>query len=289
MILEVSFRRVFSLLGLAGLLLMAGCANPLTRVSALEQYSHRSDSTLTSLSGELDRANNKISKLEDELGDANAELDSLKSMLNANSREAYLRVVVPVLNIRTSPTASYNNIIAKAETGAYLRKLETVSEDGKWCKVEFLVDDYPFIGYAYNDAEYLKEEVYDPITFSNVYRRNLISYEWKTEAALEMKSNRFRTVGVFVKGNNDGQRERFLSDLSKALRDHKIYVKPLTRYSIAKIDTFCTEESIEGVMLVEFVTNENASHYIEVKLYDRNSVILYAASVPLQPVDLTKL
>ena len=118
MILGVSLRRVFSLFGLAGLFLMAGCANPLTRVSALEHRSYLSDSTLTSLVGELDRANNKISKLEDELGDATTELDSLKSMLNANAREAYLRVVVPVLNIRTSPTASYNNIIAKAEEGA---------------------------------------------------------------------------------------------------------------------------------------------------------------------------
>jgi hypothetical protein len=201
-------------LSIAVLMLLMGCALNPKRVSSLEDRLSRADAEIAKLKEEVSQANQKVTQLESGLRETSSNLMSLEAELNANTDET-LRVVVPVLNIRTSPSTVNNNIIAKAEQGAYLRKVVDTEENGQWIKVEFLIDDYPYIGYIFNGPEFVKEEVYDAITFGRIYNRKLIKYQWETEAAMEMRSNNFKTLGVYLKVESPYRSDRFLGYLAK--------------------------------------------------------------------------
>ena len=66
-----------------------------------------------------------------------------------------------------------------------------------------------------------------------------------------MTKAKFKTLGVYVNGEDPGQKERFLGELSKAFRDHKIYIKPLLTYSMEQIARMCTQNDIEGIVFHE--------------------------------------
>ncbi len=269
---------------LFGMLLITGCAlNPM-RISRLEK---KVNSDYAQLNEDLARANAKISELESALAQANSKIGSLESQLNANQQEAYLKVMVPILNIRTYPTTTDNNVIAKAEEGAYVRKIATVGEDNKWFKVEFMVDDYPYIGYVYNNPEFFQEELYDPMTFSRVYNRKLIKYVWETEAAMEMVDKDYKTLGVYIKTDDANRKDRFLSYLAKKFREHKIYIKPIDVFNMSQITRQCAKNNVQGILSIEIESTTEASPLMDVKLFDKSNIILYSALVPLQAIELT--
>ena len=272
--------------GAASLILFSGCAGSLQNKDG-NSYA-AGDSTISVMQDAITNANTRINSLEKALDSRSQDIESLKSQLNANLEEPYLRVVVTVLNIRTTPTTVNNNVIAKAEEGAYLRKIGYAGDEQEWYKVEFMIDNYPYIGYVINNEEYIKEELYDPLSFNRLYNRKLITHQWQTEAALEMTKAKFKTLGVYVNGEDPGQKERFLGELSKAFRDHKIYIKPLLTYSMDQITRTCTQNSIEGIMKIEMNSENDAPTLLDIKLFNSDSVILYSASVPLQAIDLEK-
>ena len=269
---------------LLGIFLLSGCAlNPL-RISKLEK---KVNADYAQLNAELAKANAKISELESQLSRANSKLISLESQLNANQQESYLKVVVPLLNIRTYPTTTDNNVIAKAEEGAYLRKISTVGEEDNWFKVEFMVDDYPYIGYVYNNPDFFQEELYDPMTFNRVYNRKLIKYVWETEAAMEMEAKNYQTLGVYVKTDDANRKDRFLSYLAKKFRAHKVYIKPLDAFNMSQITEQCAKYNVQGILSIEIEPSTEPSPLMDIKLFDKSNIILYSALVPLQAIELT--
>jgi hypothetical protein len=273
-------------LSIAVLMLLMGCALNPKRVSSLEDRLSRADAEIAKLKEEVSQANQKVTQLESGLRETSSNLMSLEAELNANTDETYLRVVVPVLNIRTSPSTVNNNIIAKAEQGAYLRKVVDTEENGQWIKVEFLIDDYPYIGYIFNGPEFVKEEVYDAITFGRIYNRKLIKYQWETEAAMEMRSNNFKTLGVYLKVESPYRSDRFLGYLAKMFREYRIYVKPLESFSIGQVPQQCVKNNLEGIMAVEIETPAGLAPQMDIKLFNKSNIILYSAVLPLQSIEL---
>lgn len=242
---------------------------------------------LEKLDKQVANANKKIASMESEYGSTSKRVKSLESTLNANNEEAYLKVVVPILNIRTNPTTVNSNVIAKAQQGAYLRKVNDVDGERKWIQVEFLIDNYPYLGYILNNPEFVQEEVHDPITFNRLYNRKLIRHMWETEVALELKSKKVKTVGVYVKTVESHRADRFLGHLAQKFRDHKIYIKPITSFDITKVADICKKNKVGSMMSVEFEeSNDEASPQLDIKLFDNNSLILYSALVPLQAMEL---
>lgn len=278
--------RMLRIFSAVSLIFLMGCAVSPKRISSLEERVSRADIELTQLKTDINLLNEKMVQLGSQVSENNSSLASLETRLNANTRETYLRVNVPILNIRTSPTTTENNVIAKAEEGAYLRKIAFADENNQWTKVEFLIDDYPYVGYVFNDQEFFKEEIYDPITFGRIYNRKLIKYQWETEAALEMKSNAFKTLGVYIKVEGPYRSERFLGYLAKTFRDHKIYVKPIESFSINQVPQQCSKSNVEGIMAVEIGTPAGYAPQMDIKLFDKGSVILYSAVLPLQSIEL---
>jgi outer membrane murein-binding lipoprotein Lpp len=274
--------KVFSAIGL---IFLMGCANT-KQISSLEERVSNTDAELTQLKTDISLLNEKMTQLDSQVSENNSDLASLETRLNANTRETYLRVNFPILNIRTTPTTTDNNVIAKAEEGAYLRKIAVADEDNQWTKVEFMIDDYPYIGYVFNDEEFFKEEIYDPITFGRIYNRKLIKYQWETEAALEMKSNDFKILGVYIKVESPYRAERFLGYLAKTFRDHKIYIKPIESFNINQVPQQCNTSNVEGIMAVEIGTPVGFAPQMDIKLFDKGSVILYSAVLPLQSIEL---
>lgn len=278
--------RILKIFSVASLIFLMGCAFNPKRISSLEERVSKADAELAKLKTDVNRANEKVAQLVSQVSESNSSLASLETRLNANTRETYLRVNVPVLNIRTSPTTTDNNIIAKAEEGAYLRRISSPDEPTQWTKVEFLIDDYPYVGYVFNDQEFFKEEVYDPITFGRIYNRKLIKYQWETEAAMEMRLNNFKTLGVYIKVESPYRSERFLGYLAKTFREHKIYIKPVDSFSINQIPQQCSKSNVEGIMTVEIGTPPGFAPQMDIKLFDKGSVILYSAVLPLQSIEL---
>jgi hypothetical protein len=268
------------------LILLVGCAASTKQVSILEERVSTADGELAQLKTDINLLNEKMTQLGSQVSENNSDLAALETRLNANTREAYLRVTVPILNIRTSPTTTENNVIAKAQEGAYLRKIASADENNQWTKVEFLIDDYPYVGYVFNDEEFFKEEVYDPITFGRIYNRKLIKYQWETEAALEMKTNAFKTLGVYIKAESPYRSERLLGYLAKTFREHKIYIKPIESFSINQVIRQCSKSNVEGIMAVEIGTPAGYAPQMDIKLFDKGSVILYSAVLPLQSIEL---
>jgi uncharacterized coiled-coil protein SlyX len=257
---QITVLRILKFISLAGLVFLMGCALNPKRISGLEDRLSRADAEIAKLKEEVSQSNQKVEQLESGLRETSSDLTSLETKLNANTKENYLRVSVPILNIRTSPSTATNNVIAKAEQGAYLRKVTDTDENGQWIKVEFLIDDYPYIGYIYNDQEFVKEEVYDAITFGRIYNRKLIKYQWETEAAMEMRSNDFKTLGV--------------------------YIKPLESFTIGQVPQQCARNNLEGIMAVEIETPAGFAPQMDIKLFDKSNVILYSAVLPLQSIEL---
>jgi len=142
------------------------------------------------------------------------------------------------------------------------------------------------ISAVFNDEEFFKEEIYDPITFGRIYNRKLIKYQWETEAALEMKTNAFKTLGVYIKAENPYRSERLLGYLAKAFREHKIYIKPIESFSINQVTQQCSKSNVEGIMAVEIGSPAGYAPQMDIKLFDKGSVILYSAVLPLQSIEL---
>lgn len=283
---KITISQMLKFLSIAVLMLLMGCALNPKRVSSLEDRLSRADAEIAKLKEEVSQANQKVTQLESGLRETSSNLMSLEAELNANTDETYLRVVVPVLNIRTSPSTVNNNIIAKAEQGAYLRKVVDTEENGQWIKVEFLIDDYPYIGYIFNGPEFVKEEVYDAITFGRIYNRKLIKYQWETEAAMEMRSNNFKTLGVYLKVESPYRSDRFLGYLAKMFREYRIYVKPLESFSIGQVPQQCVKNNLEGIMAVEIETPAGLAPQMDIKLFNKSNIILYSAVLPLQSIEL---
>ncbi len=281
-----SLTRLLKTLPLLAFLFFVGCAASGSRVATLEDQLATKDSTMNDLAQQLEDTESRLAELEGLLKGTESKVNSMQAGLNANNKEPYLKVIVPVLNIRTSPTTANSNVIAKAEQGAYLRKISSVDKDNKWLKVEFLVDNYPYVGYVSNKKDFLKEEYYDPMTFNQVYNRKLVKYLWETEAALEMRAHNFKTLGVYVKTGEDYKPERFLGHLANMLRDHKIYIKPIQDFNINKVTDVCKRHKVQGVMTVQIDASENASPLLDIKLFDQKNIILYSTSVPFQSVSL---
>jgi uncharacterized coiled-coil protein SlyX len=283
---QITVLRILKFISLAGLVFLMGCALNPKRISGLEDRLSRADAEIAKLKEEVSQSNQKVEQLESGLRETSSDLTSLETKLNANTKENYLRVSVPILNIRTSPSTATNNVIAKAEQGAYLRKVTDTDENGQWIKVEFLIDDYPYIGYIYNDQEFVKEEVYDAITFGRIYNRKLIKYQWETEAAMEMRSNDFKTLGVYIKVESPYRSDRFLGYLAKMFREYRIYIKPLESFSIGQVPQQCAKNNLEGIMAVEIETPAGFAPQMDIKLFDKSNVILYSAVLPLQSIEL---
>lgn len=273
--------RLIKILAVGMGLIVSGCAG---NIGQMQGKMEMRDSTISQLEIQVKSLSERLGSLEADLGTASSKVNSLEADLNANNKESYLRVLVPILNIRTTPTTANNNIIAKAEKGAFLRKIANADKDGNWLKVEFLVDNYPYLGYVADNPEFLKEELYDPMTFNRIYNRKLVTYQWETEAAMEMRRGSFKTLGVFVNAEEDFKPERFLGHLSNSLRDHNIYIKPLTGFNMNDVTALCNRNGIEGIMAVQIDNSDQASPMLDIKLFDKRNVILYSTSVPFQAV-----
>lgn len=286
MTFNLMMARAANFIGVTLLILLTGCALNPKRITSLEERIVQADSEIVKLKTELEATGFRVGQMEAQLQESSSKLVSIQTELNANTQETYLRVVVPILNIRTSPSTATNNIIAKAEEGAYLRKLSHPEGGNQWIKVEFVIDNYPYIGYVYNDNQFFKEEVYDPITFGRLANRKLIKYQWEIEAAIEMRSNAFKTLGVFVKTQEPYRADRFLGHLAKIFRDYKIYVKPIDSFNINQISQQCARHNVEGIMALEIDGAAGPTPQMDIKLFDKNSVILYSAILPMQAIEL---
>lgn len=253
------------------------------------QASANGDSTVTKINTDVLSAHSKISQLEAKLRDTNSKLNALQASLNANQKESYLKVLVPVLNIRTTPTTANSNVIAKAEQGAYLRKIATTGKDKRWVRVEFLIDNYPYVGFVINDAEFIKEEIYDAMTFNRLYNRKLIRYQWETEAAMELKVIKAKTLGVYIRGEDQSRNNRFLGYLSKQMRAHKIYIKPISAFTTGQATKYCRQYNVQAILDIEMKEAvEQTDGNMDIRLFDQSNVILYSAYVPIQAIDLPK-
>ncbi|MGH1363973.1 MAG: hypothetical protein ACRBF0_10480 [Calditrichia bacterium] len=282
-LLFTASKATFSLLAL--LVFASSCAS--IGGSGVRKQLNDINTRLEKLDKQVANANKKIASMESDFGSTSKKVKTLESTLNANNEDAYLKVVVPILNIRTNPTTVNSNIIAKAKQGAYLRLISEVVGDSKWIQVEFLIDNYPYLGYVINNPEFVQEEVHDPLTFNRLYNRKLIRHMWETEIALELRSKKVKTVGVYVKAVESHRADRFLGHLAQKFRDHKIYIKPITSFDINKVSDICKKNKVQSMMSVEFEeTNEDALPQLDIKLFDNNSLILYSALVPLQPMEL---
>lgn len=265
------------------ILIASGCAGKMGS-GAMET---QADSSITEISGDLAKVNTRMSSIEKELAETRSKLAAMESSLQSNHQEAYLRVMVPVLNIRTSPTTANDNIIAKAEEGAYLRKLGASGNGDEWFRVEFMIDDFPYYGHVLNSENFFKEEIYDPITFNRIYNRKLIQHQWETEVAYELKQNRVKTLGVFISGEDQAKKRRFMTNLAKKLRNHKIYIKELGEFNSTKISDTCTKNKVEAVIAIEMTKDSDTQiGSLDIRLFSRGSIILYSTIVPIQRVEL---
>ena len=270
----------------ATVLWMSGCSGALKSFGAAEGE-NPSDSSYIHLTEDVDNVTTRMSTLERDLAETRSKLAAMESSLQSNHQEAYLRVMVPVLNIRTSPTTANDNIIAKAEEGAYLRKLGPSGNGDDWFRVEFMIDEFPYYGHVLNSEDFFKEEIYDPITFNRIYNRKLIQHQWETEVAYELRNNGVKTLGVYVSSEDAAKKRRLLTNLAKKLRNHKIYIKEIVEFSSTQIAENCARNNVDALIAIEMAKDESEERSsLDIRLFSKGSIILYSAIVPVQRVEL---
>jgi|GEM_PF-3472096 len=280
----ILLRYMSAILSLVCLMTLAGCAGSSKNIESLETQLSETDSQLSRLESQLRRADARISELAALLRNTNLKIDSLKTKINANDKELYLKVISPTLNIRKGPKTG-DNIIAVAKEGAYFRRISCSDKKCQWLVVEFLVDGYPYLGYVSNSSKYLKEEFYDPMTFNTVYKRGLIKYQWEKEVISDIKTKGLRIIGISVKA--DALRpDRFRSHLARILRSSEIYSKPIENFSVSAISQLCRDNSIDGILAVEIESSNEIAPRLDILLYDRDSLILYSTSISLQAIEV---
>ena len=159
-------------------------------------------------------------------------IETLKENFTVVNQDSYLKVISPI-SIYSEPRATDQNIIAKADEGAYLRKLSCKSRC-IWFKVEFLIDDYPYIGYVMNNTTGgVEEKRYDPDTFTRLYKRGLVKYYWEKELEVEIKNRKYKkTIGIFIKSDQHNKYDsgRFIGHFARTFRNYGIYLIPINAY-----------------------------------------------------------
>lgn len=202
--------------------------------------------------------------------------------LSINTKEIYLRVMSDDLLIRkTATTQGFDNIIAKASEGSYLRKVLCVDESCKWIKIEFLIDNIQFYGFIENDTSVLKEEFYDIITFNKVYKRNLINYYWEFELKEELNNKGYKNIGIHIVDNENIRKERFLYEISNKLKKYKFKIIKLDNIENYDYNQYL-DKNIDCALRVSINSNVNELHIFCI---DKNAEIIYNMILPLQPFE----
>jgi len=220
---------------------------------------------------------------ESQIAEIQSRISEIESKLNINKDERSLKVVTNELNIRQSPNASLNNnIIAKAYEGAFFRTISCSDKKCSWYKVEFLIANYSYYGFVFNNSRYLIEQYLDPMTFDKVHKRGLIKYNWTFEVNREMKSNRYKNLGLYFDASPKYNRTQFLGHIARVLRNYKIYTKPIQDFNVSDTKRLCTTNDIDAILRVEILPSKSLNLF----LIDKNTKILYSTEVPLQSIEL---
>lgn len=283
-------------------LLQGGCATKsdiMDKVSTMNHEFERKVADVHLLIG------SQVEEKFDSLDARISSIEILKENIDATRHDLYLKVISPI-NIYSEPRTIGKNIIAKADKGAYLRKL-SCNRDNRGCvrfKVEFLVDDYPYIGYVDNDRTSIEEKRYDPNTFTRLYKRGLVQYYWEKEFEVEITKRKYKkTIGVYIKSNKSDKYgvARFTGHLARTFRNYGIYLIPLN----ASYDNNLLEEysfrqefgakDVDVILVIDIVFPSlksaknmifKSQSMIDVRGYNSNFEIIYAQKIPMQSIEI---
>jgi len=243
----------------------------------------------------------EIARLKEEVSKLNNTINRIKHEIKSNGEESYLKVISETLNIRYKPVIRDDTLIAVAEQGAFLRKIKNCINNN-WCKVEFMICGFSYQGYCSSKKMYVKEEYYDPFTFSRLYRRGLIKYKWLEEVHRCMKRKKYKSLGIGLKIYSQGNQDQFFGYLVRSFYKYNIELKSFPYISInelKKVERLCATNRIDAFLNINIKSKNSKSknnkvintveynistESIEILLIDNSAKIMNSFRLPVHSV-----
>lgn len=224
-----------------------------------------------------------INRLVTKVNSLENRVDYFEEKININGKEKYIKVNADEMNLRIKPTQT-SPICAIVKQGAYLRVL-TEMNNKKWLFVEFMIGGFPYSAYISNNGKNVKQEFYDPISFSKVQTRGLIRLLWEEEIVKEIKGNAYQVVGVYISSELSSNKSSIKSHFVNFLRKESIYIKTIKKFDENTISTLCKNNSVNAIISIEVRKDSNSLMNMIIQVFDQNEVILYSVSLPLEAIN----